>query len=126
MYDPTFNLVDNPIDRYAIGNRTHDLKKDPDGGLTLYLQSDSPGKDKESNWLPSTKSGSYFLLLRTYLPGPRHRRAEMGSARRDPSLMISLGVKRGPRHCWHGIAISLIFRPVSKAPDVTESKEAES
>jgi hypothetical protein len=37
--------------------------------LTLYIQSDSPGQDKESNWLPSTKSGSFFMLLRTYLPG---------------------------------------------------------
>jgi hypothetical protein len=69
MYDQTYNLVDNPINRYAIGNRTPNLKKDNDGGLTLYIQSDSPGQDKESNWLPSTKSGSFFMLLRTYLPG---------------------------------------------------------
>lgn len=70
MYDPTFNLVENPINRYAIGNRTQNLKKDADGGLTIYIQGDSPGKDKESNWLPSPKSGSFFMLLRTYLPDP--------------------------------------------------------
>lgn len=70
IYDPTFNLVDNPINRYAIGNRTPDLKQDADGGLTLHIQGDSPGKNRESNWLPSTKSGSFFLLLRAYMPGP--------------------------------------------------------
>jgi hypothetical protein len=69
MYDQTYNLVDNPINRYAIGNRTPNLKKDNDGGLTLYIQSDSPGQDKESNWLPSTKTGSFFMLQRTNLPG---------------------------------------------------------
>jgi hypothetical protein len=70
MYDPTYNLVANSINRYAIGNRTPNLKKDADGGLTLYVQGESPGKDKESNWLPSPKSGSFLVVLRTYLPGP--------------------------------------------------------
>jgi len=69
MYDPTYNLVDNPINRYAIGNRTLDLKKDADGGLTLYIQGDTPGKDKESNWLPSPKTGSFLVIMRTYMPG---------------------------------------------------------
>ncbi len=40
-----------------------------DGGLTIYIQSTSPGKDKESNWLPSTKSGQFWLVMRTYMPG---------------------------------------------------------
>jgi hypothetical protein len=70
MYDPTYNLVANPIDRYAIGNRTPGLKQDADGGLTIYVQSDTPGKDKESNWLPSPKNGSFLIILRTYMPGP--------------------------------------------------------
>ncbi|HKX12920.1 MAG TPA: DUF1214 domain-containing protein, partial [bacterium] len=45
------------------------LKKDPDGGYTIYLQSESPGKDKESNWLPASK-GVFFAVLRDYLPKP--------------------------------------------------------
>jgi len=45
------------------------LKKDSDGGLTLYLQKESPGKDKESNWLPAP-NGIFFLVLRIYLPKP--------------------------------------------------------
>lgn len=67
MYDMTFNLAANPINRYAIGNRTQGLKHDADGGLTLYVQNESPGKDKESNWLPAPK-GEFFLILRTYMP----------------------------------------------------------
>ena len=69
LYDPTYNFTDNPINRYAIGNRTEGLKIDADGGLTLYIQSTSPGKDEESNWLPCTKSGVFVMVLRTYLPG---------------------------------------------------------
>jgi len=70
LYDPTYNFTENPIDRYAIGDRSQGLKRDPDGGLTLYVQRGSPGKDKESNWLPSTASGPFQLVLRAYLPGP--------------------------------------------------------
>ena len=69
IYDPTYNLIANPINRYAIGDRTPGLKPDADGGLTLYLQGTAPGKDKESNWLPCTKSGLFVLVLRTYIPG---------------------------------------------------------
>lgn len=69
MYDPTFNFTDNPLNRYSLGDRTKDLKKDADGGLTIYIQRNSPGEDNESNWLPSTQSGAFFLILRTYMPG---------------------------------------------------------
>lgn len=69
MYDPTYNLVDNPINRYAIGNRSKGLKLDPDGGLTLHIQATSLGPDKDSNWLPSTKAGPFLIVLRTYMPG---------------------------------------------------------
>jgi hypothetical protein len=69
LYDPTYNLTENPINRYSIGNRTKGLKHDTDGGLTIYIQSISPGAGKESNWLPSTKSGLFLLVLRTYIPG---------------------------------------------------------
>jgi hypothetical protein len=67
MYDLTYNLVDNPIHRFSIGNRTKELKFDADGGLTLYIQDDSPGKESESNWLPSPK-GDFYLILRAYIP----------------------------------------------------------
>ena len=69
MYDTTFNFTDNPLNRYSLGDRTKDLMKDADGGLTFYIQRNSPGKDKESNWLPSPQSGAFFLIMRTYMPG---------------------------------------------------------
>lgn len=45
-----------------------DLKKDSDGGLTLYIQAESPGKDKESNWLPAPK-GPFVNIMRLCWPG---------------------------------------------------------
>jgi hypothetical protein len=68
MYDvPDFYLVANPIDRYSIGDRTPGLRTGPDGSLTLYLQADSPGPDKEANWLP-TPAGAFRPILRMYQP----------------------------------------------------------
>jgi hypothetical protein len=70
LYGTDFNFVDNPIDRYSIGDRTPGLQRDKDGGLTLYIQHESPGEDKVSNWLPSPAAGEAFsLVLRAYLPG---------------------------------------------------------
>jgi hypothetical protein len=61
-------LVDNPIKRYSIGSATPGLKTAADGSITLTFQADSPGKDKEANWLPAPK-GPFWLVLRTYGPG---------------------------------------------------------
>ena len=70
MYDMTFNFADNPIDRYAIGSLKEGYELGEDGSLTLYIQHDSPGKDKESNWLPSPE-GEFFVVFRTYGPGKK-------------------------------------------------------
>jgi len=51
-YDKRDLLVENPINRYAIGDR-NDLTFNDDGSLDIYIQNTDPGKDKESNWLPS-------------------------------------------------------------------------
>jgi hypothetical protein len=67
LYGMDYNFVDNPIKRFTIGDRTRGLKRDPDGGLTIYMQSDSPGADKESNWLPTPKE-NFYLLFRGYMP----------------------------------------------------------
>ena len=66
MYDKDGYFIENPINRYAIGDRNN-LKKNADGSLDLYIQKDSPGKDKESNWLPAP-AGSFNLCLRMYWP----------------------------------------------------------
>jgi hypothetical protein len=68
MYDePEYYLVANPIDRYSIGDRTPGLEYGDDGSVTIYLQRESPGADKESNWLPAPP-GKFRPLLRAYQP----------------------------------------------------------
>ena len=65
---PSHLLVANPINRYLINSpMLPDLKRDADGGLTIYVQHESPGKDKESNWLPAP-DGPFVLVLRMYWP----------------------------------------------------------
>ena len=67
LYDKDSYLVDNPLNRYALGDRSN-CKLGEDGSLTIYLQSESPAKDKESNWLPTPKDGTFKLALRLYIP----------------------------------------------------------
>jgi hypothetical protein len=67
LYGPDCNFVANPINRYSIGDRTRGLKYDADGSLTIYLQEDTPGGDKDANWLPSG-GGNFNLMMRTDMP----------------------------------------------------------
>lgn len=71
MYDlPSQLLVKNTLSRYLINSpMLPELKTDADGGLTIYIQSESPGPDKEANWLPAPK-GPFMLTMRYYLPKP--------------------------------------------------------
>ncbi|MCC8955414.1 DUF1254 domain-containing protein [Bradyrhizobium sp. Pear77] len=66
MYDAGYFFVANPINRYSISPRQN-LKSNPDGSIDLYIQKDSPGADKESNWLPAP-AGKFILMLRMYWP----------------------------------------------------------
>ncbi|HWS96058.1 MAG TPA: DUF1254 domain-containing protein [Candidatus Methylomirabilis sp.] len=69
MYDGrTQLLIENPIERYLINSpMLPELKKNPDGSITIYVQHDSPGKEKESNWLPAP-NGPMFIAMRLYWP----------------------------------------------------------
>jgi hypothetical protein len=69
MYDgKTQFLIENPINRYLINSpMLPGMKKNPDGSLTLYVQKDSPGKAKESNWLPAPND-TIYLVMRLYWP----------------------------------------------------------
>jgi hypothetical protein len=79
MYDGvTRYTAPNPIKRYYLGSPSN-LKKNADGSLTIYVQHDNPGPDKESNWLPAP-TGPYYLMLRNYAPVP-----EVGKALYDPA-----------------------------------------
>jgi hypothetical protein len=66
MYNSKQAFVDNPINRYVIGDRDM-LKFDADGSLTLYVQLELPGKDEEWNWLPAPKD-EFNLVMRLYWP----------------------------------------------------------
>lgn len=63
-------LVDNPIDRYAIGDRTRGLQRNADGSLDLWIQPDDPGPARRSNWLPSPARNRFVLNARLYQPWP--------------------------------------------------------
>ena len=69
MYDgKTQLLIENPIDRYLVNSpMLPDLKKNPDGSLTIYIQNKSPGPEKESNWLPAPE-GPIYMVMRLYWP----------------------------------------------------------
>jgi hypothetical protein len=66
MYNAAYFFVPNVLDRYSVSPR-NDLKLNDDGSLDLYIQNGSPGKDKESNWLPAPKD-RFVLMLRLYWP----------------------------------------------------------
>ncbi len=101
MYDtPDFYLVDNPIDRYSIGDRTPGLQTAPDGSLVIVMQQNEPSDpDHRANWLP-TPAG--------HIPAaPSHLRARGRNLRRrlrattdhqrqldDPGQALSPGIIR--------------------------------
>jgi hypothetical protein len=66
MYDAGYFFVPNALNRYTLSQRDK-LKTNPDGSVDLYLQHDSPGADKEANWLPAP-ADRFILMLRMYWP----------------------------------------------------------
>ena len=70
MYDtPSYYLVDNPIGRYSIGDRTAGLRRDPSGALTVVMSHDRPAGDDAANWLPAP-AGDFRPMIRLYEPRP--------------------------------------------------------
>ncbi len=65
LYNETHFFNSNELKRYSLGTKNKSLQKNADGSLTLYAGATSPGKDKESNWLPAPK-GTFSLYLRAY------------------------------------------------------------
>jgi hypothetical protein len=66
LYDAEGFQVPNTLNRFAISSWMP-LKYNADGSLDLYFQNESPGVDKEANWLPAPK-GAFNLLMRLYAP----------------------------------------------------------
>jgi hypothetical protein len=67
MYDAEGFQVANPLERFAIGDRD-DLTYNADGSLDIYMQHESPGDDKASNWLPAPAQGALGVTMRLYAP----------------------------------------------------------
>ncbi|MTE13939.1 DUF1254 domain-containing protein [Nocardia aurantiaca] len=66
MYNQKGYFVANPVNRYAV--RGERMQRNPDGSLDIYIQSQNPGPEHESNWLPAPDSADFNLLLRLYWP----------------------------------------------------------
>jgi hypothetical protein len=69
MYDSEGFFVANPLDRVNLSQRSN-LNFNEDGSLDLYVQKDSPGADREANWLPSP-GGDFALFMRLYWPNEK-------------------------------------------------------
>jgi len=65
IYNEHHLFEENDLNRYSLGTKNKDLKFNPDGSLTLYAGTKSPGKEKESNWLPAPE-GTFSLYIRAY------------------------------------------------------------
>jgi len=70
LYNEHHFFAPNDLKRYSVGTKNKALKYGADGSLTIYVQADSPGADKEANWLPAPKGADFSLYVRTYWPGP--------------------------------------------------------
>lgn len=68
LYNEYHFFHPNGLNRYSIGTKSRDLVRNQDGTLTLYVQHNSPGPDKEANWLPSPRNKNFSLCLRAYWP----------------------------------------------------------
>jgi len=66
MYNKEYFFVENPLNKYTVSPR-NDLKYNDDGSLDIYIQNESPGKEKEANWLPAPQD-EFKLMLRLYWP----------------------------------------------------------
>jgi hypothetical protein len=65
LYNEHHFFHPNDLKRYSLGTKNSTLKRNADGSLTLYASATSPGKDKESNWLPAP-AGAFSLYIRAY------------------------------------------------------------
>jgi hypothetical protein len=87
MYNEQQFLVPNPINRYTVSQRNK-FKTNADGSLDVYIQSESPGKDKEQNWLPAPKD-KFMLTLRMYWPKEKSPSILNGTWKTPPIKEVS-------------------------------------
>lgn len=68
--DGQFFFFNNPINRYAVGDRTPGLVRNADGGLSIWMTRADPGPSRRTNWLPTPPAGKFGVVMRAYLPKP--------------------------------------------------------
>jgi hypothetical protein len=85
LYDKSYVLFDNPIDRYGVTDRTEGLRYGADGSLEIRIQADEPAEGP-SNWLPSPQD-AFQLVLRTYQP----RQPLLDRSYKPPPLEVVAG-----------------------------------
>ena len=146
LYDPDGFQVANSLNRFAVSSWMP-FKPNPDGSLTLYFQNESPGADKEANWLPAPK-GAFNLTMRLYgpksealtgawaPPASAARRRDHGRAmttaraRRRPWTAAPDEARPCPRHlrdlllgflALSGVAIVVLHRHAARASSPTSA-----
>jgi hypothetical protein len=87
MYDASYFFVPNPINRYTVSQRNK-LKVNADGSVDLYIQNESPGTDKEQNWLPAPRD-TFILMMRLYWPKEKSPSILDGSWKIPPVKEVS-------------------------------------
>lgn len=85
LYDSTGYPVPNQWNKYALNNR-HGLVFEKDGSIVLHLQQQSPGKERERNWLPTPVNGRFTLTGRYYAP-----RRELLAGKWKPPEVVQVG-----------------------------------
>jgi hypothetical protein len=68
LYDAAHFFVPNELKRYSLGTKNKTLKHDPDGSLTIQVQSDPPPERQRANWLPAPRNADFSLFIRAYWP----------------------------------------------------------
>lgn len=68
LYNEHHFFAPNAINRYSLGTKNKTLRYNADGSLTIYVQANSPGPDRVSNWLPAPAGGDFSLYIRSYWP----------------------------------------------------------
>jgi hypothetical protein len=84
-----YQFFDNPLNRYSLGSRTNGLKFNADGSLDIYIQPESPGPAKESNWLPSPQEGNIRMNLRAYYPQEQFLKVDNMSKYLPPIMPVA-------------------------------------
>ena len=86
MYDDKEFFIENDFKRYSIGSTTDGLKTDADGSITIYIQHENPGADKQSNWLPAPADG-FNLTMRLYGAESSDSRRVVSTAGREADCL---------------------------------------